>query len=99
MKSDISPKKEWHCAKQDLTARFNPLNKQLNRLMMLDYVWKKLVGDKEKFWTLHAVQQGTLFIQVSASVAKNELNARKKQLIFELNKYFDTPWIKEIKIK
>ena len=48
---------------------------------------------------LTAVQGGTLFVQVKISVAKNELIARRQQLITELNKHFERPWIKKIEIK
>ena len=99
MKFGVPPKKEWHCAQKDINTRFNPLSKQLNRLMMLDYVWTKLTGEKSKFWVLRAVQKDTLFVEVRVSVARNELNSRKQQLITELNKYFQTPWIRDIKIR
>ena len=97
MKLGQPPKKEWRSS-QELQSRFNRLSGTLNRLMILDYVWNEQVGAKARFWVLKAVQKDTLFVQVKASVAKNELNARQSQLIRELNKHFDSPWIKKIKI-
>lgn len=97
MKFGQSPKKQWHCS-QELQTPSNRLSGVLNRLMVLDYVWGKLVGTKSRFWVLKAVKKDTLYVQVKASVAKNELNARKKQLITELNKHFDRAWIKQIEI-
>lgn len=97
MKSGYSPKKEL-TSSQELNSKSNRLSKTLNRLMILDYVWNQQVGPKARFWVLQAVQKDTLFVQVKASVARNELNARQGQLIRELNKSFDTPWIKKIKI-
>ena len=97
MRLGQSPKKQWYSS-QELQKPFNRLNKSLNRLMILEYVWNQQVGAKARFWVLKAVQKDTLFVQVKASVAKNELNARQSQLIRELNKCFDTPWIKKIKI-
>jgi hypothetical protein len=66
--------------------------------MILDHVWKQLVGNREKFWVLQAVQNDTLYVQVKVSVARTELIAKRAQLIKELNKHFDTPWIKQLEI-
>lgn len=96
MKYGQSSKKDL-VSSEELKNNYNRLSKTLNRLMILDYVWKQQVGAKARFWVLKAVQKDTLFVQVRASVAKNELQARQSQLIRELNKAFDTPWIKRIK--
>ena len=98
MKFGESPHKQWHSS-ADLKNRFNRLNSRLNRLMILDHVWSQLIGNKSKFWVLKAVQHDTLYVQVKISVARNELIAKKQQLIKELNKHFDTPWIKKIEIQ
>lgn len=97
MKQGQSAKKDL-VSSQELKSNYNRLSKTLNRLMILDYVWGQQVGAKARFWVLKAVQKDTLFVKVRASVAKNELQARQSQLIRELNKAFDTPWIKRIKI-
>ncbi len=97
MKFGESPRKIWHSS-ADLQSRFNRLNSRLNRLLILDHVWSHLVGNRGKFWVLKAVQKDTLYVQVRVAVAKNELTAKKTQLIHELNKHFDTPWIKRIEI-
>lgn len=97
MKFGQSPKKQWRSS-QELGSKFNPLSKTLNKLMVLDYVWGQLIGNKSRFWVLQAVKKDTLYVQVKASVARNELISRKKHLITELNKHFDTPWIKQIEI-
>ena len=97
MKFGQSPNKQWRSS-QELSSKFNPLAKTLNKLMVLDYVWGKLIGNKSRFWVLKAVKKDTFYVQVKASVAKNELISRKRNLITELNKHFDTPWIKQIEI-
>ena len=97
MKLGTPPKKGWRCS-QELASAKNTLGRSLNRLMVLDYVWSQLVGSKGRFWVLEAVKKNTLYVQVKASVARNELNARKGQLIKELNKHFESPWIKQIEI-
>ena len=97
MKFGQPPKKQWYSSK-DLSSQFNPMSKTLNRLMILDYVWGKLVGSKSRFWVLHAVKKDILYVQVKASVAKNELTGKRRELIRELNKHFESPWIKHIEI-
>lgn len=97
MKFGQLPKKQWQSS-HELTNQFNPLSKTLNRLMVLGYVWEKLIGNKSRFWVLQAVKKDTLYVQVKASVAKNELTGKKRELIRELNKHFESPWIKHIEI-
>ncbi len=93
----IQAKKEWRSS-QELANSFHPLSKTLNRLMVLDYVWDKVVGKKAAFWNLQSVRKDTLYVQVKVSVAKNELITKRAQMIKELNKYFEKPWIKQIEI-
>ena len=95
MKLGTPQKKGWRSS-QELAGARNALSRSLNRLMVLDYVWGKLVGTKGRFWVLEAVKKDTLYVQVKVSVARNELNARKQQLIKELNKHFESAWIKKI---
>lgn len=97
MKFGQKPRKVWNCA-SELDHKFNRLNMRLSRLMVLDHVWTQLVGSKAKFWKLQAVKGATLEVAVKAAVARNELNGQSEQLIKELNKHFDKPWIKRIDI-
>ena len=97
MKFGATPKRQWNSS-QELKNPFNKMGKVFNRLMILEYTWDKLVGGKGRFWVLKAVKQGNLYVQVKAAVAKNELTARRRELIRELNKHFETPWIKHIEI-
>lgn len=98
MKFGQNPKKQWRSS-AELDRSYNALNRRLNRLMILDHVWTRLVGNKAKFWVLKAVQGDTLYVQAKVSVAKNELVARRVQLMAEMNKHFDEPWIKKIDIQ
>ena len=97
MKIGQPAKQPWRCS-HELAEPKSALSRSLNRLMVLDYVWNRLVGPKGRFWVLHAVKKDTLYVQVKASVAKNELTVRKRELIKELNKNFQSPWIKQIEI-
>lgn len=98
MKFGQTPKKAWRST-QELENGYNQLTRRLNRLMILDHVWNQLVGNKTRFWVLKAVKEDTLYVQVKVSVARNELIARRQQLITELNKHFDEPWISKIEIQ
>ncbi|MBR5151896.1 MAG: DUF721 domain-containing protein [Elusimicrobiaceae bacterium] len=97
MKLGQPPKKQWHSS-HELDSKFNPLSNKLHKLMLLDYIWEQLVGSRKNFWVLQAVKKDTLYVQVKVSVAKNELVGKRRQLIRELNKHFDSPWIKHIEI-
>lgn len=97
MKFGAKPRKDWSSS-AELNGKFNRLNKQINRLMLLDHVWTELVADKAQFWKLVAVQKGVLLVEVKLSVARNELVARSSTLIKEINKHFDKPWIEKIEI-
>lgn len=48
MKFGQKPRKEWRSS-QELDRSYNPLNRRLNRLMILDHVWNQLVGNKTGF--------------------------------------------------
>lgn len=97
MKFGENPKKQWHSS-NELEKRYNKLNRSLNRLMILDHVWNRLVGVRGKFWVLKAVKGSTLYVQVKVSVARSELTAKRQTLIRELNKHFDEPWIEKIEM-
>ena len=97
MKFGAKPREIWKKS-EELNGKYNRLHTKLNRLMVLDHVWKQRVGNKERFWKLIAVKQHTLYVIVTLSVARNELIAQREMLIKELNKYFDKPWIEKIEI-
>ncbi len=97
MKFGAKPREIWNKT-SELNKKYNRLNSQISRLMILDYAWKKVVAEKEKFWKLVAVQKKNLLVEVKLSVARNELIARREIILKELNKYFDRPWIEKIEI-
>lgn len=97
MKFGARPREIW-TPSSVLNGKYNRLNACLNRLMILDHVWTQLVGDKEHFWKLLGVKGHILYVSVKLSVARNELIGRRENLIKELNKHFDKPWIEKIEI-
>ncbi len=87
----------WH-ESNEIRGNFNRLNSQINRLLLLEKIWVKVVGSKSKFWQLDAVQKNTIFVKVKVVTARQELLLNKETIIKELNKYFQRAWIKEISI-
>jgi hypothetical protein len=97
MKLGQEPPKIWHEA-SELKGNYNRLNSQINRLLLLENIWDKVVGSKAKFWQIDAVQKNTIFVKVKVVAARQELLLNKANIIKELNKYFQRAWIKEISI-
>lgn len=94
---DNIEKKEkiWHETKE-LKNSFSKLNGTINRLLLLEAVWNNIVGTKSKYWVLEAVKGSTIYVKVTVMTARHELKLREKEIIKELNKNFDRPWIKQI---
>lgn len=88
----------WHNS-SELTNKFCRLNFKLNNLILLDNLWQVILKNRAKFWELDSVQGGTIFVKVKSSPARHELLLKEKEIIKELNKNFNKPWIKKILIK
>jgi hypothetical protein len=97
MKFGQKPAPIWHESKE-LKNSFSKLNSQVNRLLLLDNLWEKVTGSRAKFWNLYAVKGNTVFVKVKVMAARHELLLKEKELIKELNKNFEKPWIKKISI-
>ena len=66
--------------------------------MVLNSVWLKTAGAKSNFWVLDTATKDSILIKVKSAAAKHDLAGRSAEIIKELNKYFDKPWIKTIEI-
>lgn len=69
----------------------------LDRLAVLDAVWKKEMGRLGEHCSLLGVDKGVLLVRPSSAAAASELALRSSVLVKGLNKYFRRPWIKAIK--
>ncbi|MCM2266689.1 MAG: DciA family protein [Elusimicrobiales bacterium] len=69
----------------------------LDRLAILDAVWKKEMGRLGEHCALLGVERGFILVKPSSSAAASELALRSSVLVKGLNKYFKRPWIKAIK--
>ena len=66
MKLGDKPKKIWK-SPADSMGKFHSVQKKLNRLMILEYAWDHLVGNRKKFWVLKAVQNNCLFVETKVA--------------------------------
>ncbi|MHB0995290.1 MAG: DciA family protein [Elusimicrobiales bacterium] len=69
----------------------------LDRLAILDAVWKKEMGRLADHCTLLGVDKGCVLVKPKSAAAASELSLRSSVLVKSLNKYFKRPWIKAIK--
>jgi hypothetical protein len=69
----------------------------LDRLAILDAVWKKEMGRLAEHCTLLGVDKGVILVKPRSAAAANELALRSSVLVKSLNKYYKRPWIKAIK--
>ncbi|MFA5161601.1 MAG: DciA family protein [Elusimicrobiales bacterium] len=80
--------------------RFKNLPIKLSRMMLLGSVWGKEAGAMAAHWELYGADAArkVIFVKVSSAAARQELSLRAPALIRSLNKYFDRPWIAEIRL-
>lgn len=97
MKFGQKPGKIWHESKE-LKNSFSRMTSQIDKLILLESVWAGVTAGKAKFWELYAVKGSTVFVKVNVMAARHELLLKEQQLITELNKRFQKPWIKKISI-
>lgn len=81
-------KNSWKC--------FSGVN--IERLMILDAIWKKETGNLSKYVEIMGIKKNTIVVKTNSSVVHQELSIRSRDIIKSLNKYFNKPWIKFIKI-
>lgn len=72
---------------------------QTDRLMILNSVWAKKIGFLANHCQLLAVKKGSIIIKAFSPAAAQELTMRSPRLIRDLNKYFNRPWIRFIKVE
>ena len=89
------PRKQWAKASEVMRSwRFRVMP---DRLAILNTVWEKEMGHLSRHWKLRGVKGGSLYVFPRSPAAAMELRMREGVVIRGLNKYFRTPWIKEIK--
>lgn len=69
-----------------------------DRVAILNAVWEKELGHMARHWRLKGVRKGILYITPKSSGAALELQMRRQEIARSLNKYFQTAWIKGVRI-
>ena len=74
----------------------------LDKLAVLDAVWEKEIGFMGRFCELLGIRAGKtgpcLVIKPKSAAAASEISLRSSEIIRNLNKYFNEPWIKALKL-
>jgi hypothetical protein len=70
----------------------------IERLMILDAIWKKETGNLSKYVEIMGIKRSMIVVKVHSAVAHQELSIRSRDIIKSLNKHFNRPWIKFIRI-
>lgn len=89
-------KENWAKA-GDICAGRRVLGGQMERLAILDAVWKKEFGALARHCELLGVDGPLLVVKPASSAAASEITLRGPQIVKALNKYFKRPWIKAVK--
>jgi hypothetical protein len=71
---------------------------RLENLMILNSVWKEEMKEFLDYCEIDSIDKRTLILRVKNSVIKNELFMRKDEILKKINKHFNSPFIKDIKL-
>jgi len=90
-------KKENWAKAGDVCAGRRVLGGAMERLAILDAVWKKEFGALARHCDLLGVDGALLVVKPNSAAAASEITLRGPQIVKSLNKYFQRPWIKAVK--
>jgi hypothetical protein len=84
---------------QDLIRSFQYRSQMSgDRLAILAAIWQKELGHLFGHFELAGLKQGVLYVRPKSAAATQELQLRAAGIVRSLNKYFERPWIKCIKV-
>ena len=69
-----------------------------NKMLILEAAWKKESGALRKHCSLLGATKNSLIVKTDSSIVSNELLLRAGTIVANMNKYFNRPWLKCIKI-
>ena len=99
MRTMPQPKRPRWTTGQDLVQSFQyRTGLSGDRLAIVSALWQKELGHLSGHWELVGFKQGTLYVKPRSAAAAQELQLRGAGIARNLNKYFNRPWIKAIKI-
>ncbi|MDD5655726.1 MAG: DciA family protein [Elusimicrobia bacterium] len=69
-----------------------------DKTTILGAAWRKELGHLSAHWELSGIKQGIIYVKPRSAAAAQELQLRAASIVRGLNKYFNKPWIKGIKV-
>jgi hypothetical protein len=69
-----------------------------DRTTILGAAWRKELGHLSSHWELAGIRQGIIYVKPRSAAAAQELHLRATGIVRSLNKYFNRPWIKGIRL-
>ena len=78
---------------RNILGGINPHN-----LMILKNIWDKELKGLSDYCELYSIEKDKIVLKARNSVIANEIIIRKDSILKDLNKYFKSKWIKDIKI-
>lgn len=94
----LKRKEKWNTAKEICSSKkiFGGIN--FDRFAILEYAWQKEIGFLGRYCKLLGIDGSFLVINPCSSAVASEISMKSSQIVRDINKYFDGPWIKGIKI-
>jgi hypothetical protein len=68
-------------------------------LALLDRAWEAEIGSLSAAARIVAIDNAALVVEVNSSVAMQELNLRRQELLRRMNRYFPDRFLKNIQIR
>lgn len=95
----VRKKSRWFNTSEIMVSRriFGGLNP--HNLLILQKVWQKELKSLSSHCSLMGVEKNKIILKPSNSVIANEILIRKDEILRDLNKYFKSKWIKDIRIE
>ncbi|MEF3280711.1 MAG: DUF721 domain-containing protein [Elusimicrobiota bacterium] len=69
----------------------------VEKLMILNHIWKEDLKKYSSFCDIYSIEKKTLILKVKNPVLKNDLYMKKDFIIKEINSFFKSKFIKDIK--
>lgn len=91
-------KGRWYNISEVINSRkvfggVNPFN-----IVILNNVWNREFKSLSAYCKLYGVDKDIVLLKPSNSTIANEILIRKDEILKDLNKYFKSKWLKDIKI-
>jgi hypothetical protein len=69
------------------------------KLALIDHAWEAELGSLSTVAQIVALDNAALIVEVSSSVAMQEINMRRQELLRRINRYFPDRFLKQITVR